>query len=73
MAQQDGNFILIMTLSTGAYEYALDNQPGLDIFPDETWTRHTYESRLRGIGDEVFVAYTLQTLLINGVYHNSCS
>ena len=53
---------------TGAYEYALDNQPGLDIFPDETWTRETYESRLRSIGEEVKVAYTLQTLLIDGEY-----
>ena len=41
----------------GAYENAINNQPGLDIFPDETWTRQTYESRLRGIGDEVKVGY----------------
>ena len=54
--------------STGAYEYALDNQPGLDIFPDETWTRLTYESRLRSIGDEVKVAYINQILLIDGEY-----
>ena len=53
---------------TGAYEHALNNQPGLDIFPDETWTRETYESRLRSIGEEVKVAYTLQTLLIDGEY-----
>ena len=42
---------------TGAYEHALNNQPGLDIFPDETWTRQTYESRLRSIGEEVKVGY----------------
>ena len=41
----------------GAYENALNNQPGMDIFPDETWTRLTYESRLRSIGDEVKVFY----------------
>ena len=42
---------------TGAYENALNNQASLDIFPDETWTRLTYESRLRSIGDEVKVFY----------------
>ena len=50
---------------TGAYEHALDNQPPLNVTPDDTWTRIDYENALRSIGEEVQVAYINQILIID--------